>query len=117
MKNLIRQGFIALAATALFTSAASASTMQARVPFAFDFNGKQLPAGNYRMSVAPDSGLIRLQNTATGETHFAGSVLEGRYGRQTNSKLHFIRKADGTHALSGVTPSAAPTHSIRPVAK
>jgi hypothetical protein len=117
MKNRIRKGLIALAATALFASAASASTMQARVPFAFNFNGKQLPAGNYRMSLAPDSGLIRLQNTATGETHFAGTVLEGRYGRRTNGKLHFIRKVDGSHALSGVTPSAAPTHKIRPAAQ
>jgi hypothetical protein len=72
MKNLTRNLIIA-AAVLMMTTALSAQTLKADIPFAFYVTGKVMPAGSYTVDFRNllASGLVPMRATQTGESAIA----------------------------------------------
>jgi hypothetical protein len=96
MKNLILNSTLFLGATVLMGLSAQAQNIKVNIPFAFEANGKSLPAGDYTVteSTSNGGGLYSMRNM---ETH-AGVLLSGShpiaYGT-SEAKLVFRQAADG----------------------
>ena len=81
MKSLTTK--LMIAAAALFAAgAASAQTMTADIPFAFQAGGKLMAAGTYRVNLRGPSGMVILRDTGF------KSVVMARY------ITHIDRKGD-----------------------
>jgi hypothetical protein len=93
MKNLI-QSTLFLGAALIMGVSAQAQSTKAHIPFAFQANGKAMPAGDY--TVAPTSGLnnttFAMRNSSDGVLLTANLLIGDAHG---DAKLVFIRALDG----------------------
>ncbi len=99
MKNLILKSTMFLGVAVLMAFHAQGQTINVSIPFAFDATGKNLPAGEYLVSVTSgQSGIYTMRNLATRD-----SVLLS--ARQTiansggSAKLVFMQGVDGYHLI------------------
>jgi len=96
MKNLIMKSTLFLGATVLVGLSAQAQSITVSVPFAFEANGKSLPAGDYvlRETSANAAGLYTMRNIETHE----GVLLPGNHPityTTSEAKLVFQQGAEG----------------------
>ena len=94
MKNLILKSTLFLGAAVLMGLGAQAQSIKVSIPFAFEANGKSLPAGEYtvREVSATNGGIFAMQNTHD------GMLLSGSHPISYNTseaKLVFRQAADG----------------------
>ena len=96
MKNLILKSTMFLGAAVAMGFAAQAQSLKVSVPFAFEANGKSLPAGEYTIHevTANGGGIYSMRNMDTRD----GVLLSGTHPIAYNdaqTKLVFQQGADG----------------------
>ena len=87
--------FLILAAAASLGLAAQSGfpRMTAKVPFAFEMNGKQMPAGSYDLQYTSDRPYATVRHAATGRA-FLFEVRKTSGVRLDRSAFSFDRRAD-----------------------
>ena len=87
--------FLILAAAASLGLAAQSGfpRMTANVPFAFEMNGKQMPAGSYDLQYTSDRPYATVRHAATGRA-FLFEVRKTSGVRLDRSAFSFDRRAD-----------------------
>ena len=87
--------FLILAAAASLGLAAQSGfpRMTANVPFAFEMNGKQMPAGSYDLQYTSDRPYATVRHAATGRA-FLFEVRKTSGVRLDRSAFSFERRAD-----------------------
>ncbi len=92
MKNQIRTAVAMLGFAGLFCGATvraeDLNRETAKIPFAFQVGSAALPAGTYEAIKVNSSGVIRMQNKATGHSVMAAAFLPTA-GKAGQSKLAF----------------------------
>ena len=96
MKNLILKSTLFLGATVLMGISAQAQSIKVNIPFAFEANGKSLPAGEYSVRATSENagGMYAMRNMDTRE----GVLLVGNHPisyTSAETKLVFLQAADG----------------------
>ena len=108
MRSFIKMGLvIAAMAGTLAAGIASAEVRDVRelnVPFAFDVNGKAMPAGHYRVERLANPSVVMLRNEA-GEGIFVTTQVPEEDTWDTSTALTFTRSAEG-YALSTIAGNA-----------
>src|SRR5260370_35448953 len=96
MKNLILKSTLFLGATLAMGLSAQAQSIKVSVPFAFEANGKSMPAGEYSVHEVTGNagGIYSMRNRATR----AGVLLMGKAPNSytsTTTHLVFRKAPDG----------------------
>ena len=108
MRSLLKTGLVgAVVAGVLATGVASAEvrdTRELNVPFAFDVNGKVMPAGHYRLERLGNPSVIMLRGEA-GEGIFITTQVPEENLWDQSASLTFTRGATG-YELSAIAGSA-----------
>jgi len=96
MKNLILKSTLFLGAALLMGLSAQAQSIKVSIPFAFEANGKSLPAGEYAIHevTANNGGVFTMRNMDTRDAVLLSSTHPIDY-THTETKLVFLRAADG----------------------
>lgn len=91
MKRWFTMTMIAAAAMLVATSAASAQTLTAEIPFAFDSGVGHMHAGSYRVTVSRSGGSSTLAMFNLDSREAALAVVRASYGnrRDADAKLVF----------------------------
>ncbi len=99
MKNLILKSTMFLGVAVAMTLHAQAQTVKVSIPFAFDATGKNLPAGDYMVTVtSAQSGLYNMKNLATGDAVLL-SATRTIASSGGSAKLVFLQGVDGNHLI------------------
>jgi hypothetical protein len=88
--------FVAMLATAARSQATGSPLMHARIPFAFHVGSKELPAGEYNITVlnpSSDRKVLRIRST-DGRVSAIVNTLDLNAGAAEKSKLVFHRYGD-----------------------
>ena len=100
VKSVIAVGLLALASVA--PMAAQSSEMKVTVPFAFVVGGHKLPAGEYFVQKADQTGLL-LIHARTGESAIVLALASGDYNTvDAQPGLSFERNGQGDAVLTKV---------------
>jgi hypothetical protein len=96
MKNLILKSTMFLSAAVLMGVGAQAQSLKVSIPFAFEANGKGMPAGDYDVHASSNmsSGIYTMRNKDTHESVLLISKVP-IYTSSTTAKLVFLQAADG----------------------
>lgn len=96
MKNLIMKSTLFLGAAVLMGLGAQAQSIKVSVPFAFEANGKSLPAGEYTVNEisANAGGIYAMRNMDTRDSVLLPSTHPINY-TTSETKLVFRQAADG----------------------
>jgi hypothetical protein len=99
MKNLILKSTMFLGVAVLMAFHAQAQTINVSIPFAFDATGKNMPAGEYRVSLTSSpSGLYVMRNLETRDS-VALSATHTIASSGGSAKLVFMQGVDGYHLI------------------
>jgi len=94
---------LAAAVTSLGLAAETAfPRMTVNVPFAFEMNGKQMPAGDYELQYAAERPYATVRHAATGRA-FLFEVIKTSGARLNQSVLTFTRTISDRHILTAVS--------------
>ena len=117
MTNATVKMMLATAALMVASTAASAQTMKANIPFRFEAAGKMLPAGTYTVSAQDAQARFQLRNTGTGNSVMLSSSIsadpESQWRRQAGGILQFAC-ADTCELRTVWTNGASPAHKFLP---
>jgi hypothetical protein len=112
MKSLILKSTMFLGAAVLMGLGAQAQVLRATVPFEFNANGKTMPAGDYIISTATQSGGVYVMKNpserASVIVNSTGAIHEAANGP---TKLVFDRALDGYYLTEMWDGSAG--HALR----
>jgi len=100
VKSVVAVGLLALASVA--PMAAQSSEMKVTVPFAFVVAGRKLPAGDYFVQKADETGLVSI-HARTGESAIVLALASGDYNAaDAQPGLSFERNGQGDAVLTKV---------------
>lgn len=106
VKSVIAVGLLALASVA--SMAAQSSELKVTVPFAFVVGGHKLPAGDYFVQKADQSGLVTI-HARTGESAIVLAQATGDYNAVDGQPgLSFERNAQGDAVLTKIQMTDLP---------
>ena len=84
-------------------NAQSTDNLRADIPFAFSIGKQKMPAGQYRITAAPGSGIMTLQNVAKKIGAFTITYADSQpQGEQADCALVIFNTYGSQHYLSGV---------------
>jgi hypothetical protein len=110
VKSVIGVGLLALASVA--SMAAQSSELKVSVPFAFVVAGHKLPAGDYFVQKADQTGMVMI-HARTGESAIVLAVATGDYNAVDGQPgLSFERNGQGEAVLTKIQMTDQPRLTV-----